>query len=143
MYNSHLWEDIQNSFINNGWFYKYKKGIFNGTSLSSKTHEHIFLFFFISSFLSFGSMFTCIFSLIQREIKPNWSKEDRKFIKKYAQHKKSSFPLRVFSVNVTKSAENGGFGHIYWRNPSRKTSFFVQGVMWKLFKSWPNTLQKL
>ena len=31
--------------------------------------------------------------------------------------KKLSFPLRVSSVNVTKSAENCGFGHIYWRNP--------------------------
>ena len=28
-----------------------------------------------------------------------------------------SFSLRISSVNVTKSAENFGFGHIYWRNP--------------------------
>ena len=28
-------------------------------------------------------------------------------------HKKWSFPLRISSVNVTKSA---GFGHIYWRS---------------------------
>ena len=28
-------------------------------------------------------------------------------------HKKSSFPLRISSVNVTKSAGNCGFGHIY------------------------------
>ena len=39
-------------------------------------------------------------------------------------HKKRSFPLRIFSVNVTKSAENCRFGHIYWRNPLWKTSFF-------------------
>ena len=39
-------------------------------------------------------------------------------------HKKWSFPLRIFSVNVTKSTGNCGFGHIYWRNPSWKTSFF-------------------
>ena len=32
-------------------------------------------------------------------------------------HKKWSFPLRISSVNVAKSAENCGFGHIYWRNP--------------------------
>ena len=37
-----------------------------------------------------------------------------------------SFPLKIFSVNVNKSAGNYGFGHIYWRNPSSKTSFFVQ-----------------
>ena len=32
-------------------------------------------------------------------------------------HKKWSLPLRISSVNVTKSAGNCGFGHIYWRNP--------------------------
>ena len=32
-------------------------------------------------------------------------------------HKKWSFPLRISSVNVTKSAGNFGFGHIYWKNP--------------------------
>ena len=31
-------------------------------------------------------------------------------------HKKWSFPLRISSVNVAKSAGNSGFGHIYWRN---------------------------
>ena len=39
-------------------------------------------------------------------------------------HKKWSFPLRIYSVNVIISAGNCGFGHIYWRNPSWKTSFF-------------------
>ena len=34
-----------------------------------------------------------------------------------ALHKKWSLPLRISSVNVTKSAENCGFGHIHWRNP--------------------------
>ena len=34
-----------------------------------------------------------------------------------ALHKKWSFPLRMSSVNVTKSAVSCGFGHIYWRNP--------------------------
>ena len=32
-------------------------------------------------------------------------------------HKKWSFPLKISSLNVTKSAGNCGFGHIYWRNP--------------------------
>ena len=32
-------------------------------------------------------------------------------------HKKWSLLLRIFSVNVTKSAGNCGFGDIYWRNP--------------------------
>ena len=32
-------------------------------------------------------------------------------------HKKWSFPLRISSVNVTKSAGICGFSHIYWRNP--------------------------
>ena len=41
-------------------------------------------------------------------------------------HKKWSFPLRISSVNVTKSVGNCGFGHIYWRNPWWETSFFAQ-----------------
>ena len=32
-------------------------------------------------------------------------------------HKKWSFPLRISSVNVTKSALSCGYGHIYWRKP--------------------------
>ena len=32
-------------------------------------------------------------------------------------HKTWSFPLRIFSVNVTKSAGNCRFGYIYWTNP--------------------------
>ena len=45
--------------------------------------------------------------------------------------KKWSFPLRISSVNVTKSAVSYGFGHIYWRNPYWKTPFFVQ---WQILK---------
>ena len=41
-------------------------------------------------------------------------------------HTKWSFPLRISPVNVTKSAVSCEFGHIYWRNPWWKTSFFVQ-----------------
>ena len=40
-------------------------------------------------------------------------------------HKKWSFPLRISSINVTKSVVSCGFRHIYWRNPKWKTSFFV------------------
>ena len=36
-------------------------------------------------------------------------------------YKKWSFPLRISSVNVTKSAGHCGFGHIYWINPSQYT----------------------
>ena len=41
-------------------------------------------------------------------------------------HKTWSIPLRISSVNMTTFAGNCGFGHIYWRNPYWKTSFFVQ-----------------
>ena len=30
---------------------------------------------------------------------------------------------------MAKSAGNSGFGHIYWRNPYWKTSFFVQCII--------------
>ena len=43
-------------------------------------------------------------------------------------HKKWSFPLRISSVNVTKSEVSSGFGHIYWRNSYSKTSLFVQCI---------------
>ena len=39
---------------------------------------------------------------------------------------KWSFPLRLSSVNVSKSAGNYGFGQTYWRNPWWKSSYFVQ-----------------
>ena len=32
-------------------------------------------------------------------------------------YKKTNFPLRIFSLCVTKSASSSGFGHVYWRNP--------------------------
>ena len=47
-------------------------------------------------------------------------------------HKKSSFSMRISSVNVTKSTVSHGFGHIYWRNYWWKTSFFA---LWILFIS--------
>ena len=48
--------------------------------------------------------------------------------------KKWSLPLRVSTVNVTKSTGNCGFGHIYWGNPEWKTSFFVQCEMCERFE---------
>ena len=72
-----------------------------------------------------------------------------------SQHKKWSFSLRISSVNVIKSAVSCKFGHIYWRNASWKTSFFVQCVYttiritgissrgrnsWKVFDSATTTL---
>ena len=35
-------------------------------------------------------------------------------------------PLRVSWQNPSKSAVSYGFGHIYWRHPQWKTSFFAQ-----------------
>ena len=45
--------------------------------------------------------------------------------------KKWGFPLRVSLLYVTKPEVSCGFGHIYWKNSSWKTPFFLQ---WK-FKS--------
>ena len=47
-------------------------------------------------------------------------------VKPHPLHKEWSFPLRVSSVNVTRSTVSCGFNHINWRNLERKTSFFVQ-----------------
>ena len=38
-------------------------------------------------------------------------------------HKKWSFPIRISTVNVTKSAVNRGFGHIYWEILNGKFHF--------------------
>ena len=45
----------------------------------------------------------------------------------YALHKRWSFPLRISSVNVTKSAENCWFGHIY-RKKSLMENFIFCAV---------------
>ena len=64
---------------------------------------------------------------------------------KLALHKKWSFPLRISSVNVTKSPVSCRVGRNYWRNPSWKISFFMQcSFQWKieyrhillLWKAW-------
>ena len=46
-------------------------------------------------------------------------------------HKKWSFPLRIYSVNMTKSLEICGLGHIYWRSPPWKTLFSAQCMCWR------------
>ena len=70
--------------------------------------------------------------------------------------KKGSFPLRISSINVTKCAVSCGFGHIYWRNPQWKTSFFERrpmprGYQWSrklfwtlnMFKGMKNSFKHL
>ena len=62
--------------------------------------------------------------------------------------KKWSFPLRISSVNVTKTAVSCGFGHIYWRNPEWKNSFFVQwkyccSLLWVTILLDRNSIQAL
>ena len=48
-----------------------------------------------------------------------WMHFRKTYRKCFPLHKKWSFPLiRISPVNVTKSAGNCGFGHIYWRHPS-------------------------
>ena len=52
---------------------------------------------------------------------------------------KMKFPLRISSVNVTKSAVYGGFGHIYWRSSYGKLNFLCSAsvvAMNKLGKVW-------
>ena len=58
-------------------------------------------------------------------------------------HKKGSFPLRVSSVNVTKSAVSCGFDHIYWRNPWWKTSFLRIEHLKDFAFIWGKQLQPL
>ena len=48
--------------------------------------------------------------------------------------KKGSFPLRISSVNVTKSVGTRGFGHIYWKFLNGKLHFlcsskYVMGIV--------------
>ena len=50
----------------------------------------------------------------------------------FSLHKKWSFQLRISSVNITKSAGNCGFGHIYWRNSQWKTSFLCSVTTFSL-----------
>ena len=56
-------------------------------------------------------------------------------------HKKWNFPLRISPVSLTKSVVSWGFGHIYWRSASWKSSFFVQCVLKKYAKLTGTHLQ--
>ena len=58
---------------------------------------------------SFGSNLNRLF--------PKARKNDMVYTKNTHRTIKWSFPLPISSVNVTKSAENCGFGHGYWRDP--------------------------
>ena len=46
-----------------------------------------------------------------------WEWVKREWVEYESLHKKWSFSLMIYSVNLTKSAVSCGFGHIYWRNP--------------------------
>ena len=50
----------------------------------------------------------------------------------YDTTQKMKFSIKDFSVNMTKFAGNCGLGHILWRNPYWKTSFFCSGWVLKL-----------
>ena len=52
--------------------------------------------------------------------------EESKKLAYISLHKKRSFSLRIFSVNVTKSEVYCRFGYNCRRNPQWKTSFFLQ-----------------
>ena len=54
---------------------------------------------------------------------------------KYPLHKKWSFPLRISSVNVTKSTISCGFGHIYWSNHHGAEILVIWLVEWSAIKS--------
>ena len=54
----------------------------------------------------------------------SWNRE-RNILAATTTAQKWSFPLKISSVNVTKSAGDCGFGYIYWRNLSWKFLFFV------------------
>ena len=54
---------------------------------------------------------------------------------------KMKFPLRISTVNVTKSAENCGLGHIYWRNPYWKTSFLCSNDKFAKYEKLVKDLQ--
>ena len=39
----------------------------------------------------------------------------------------------ISSINVTKSAVSCGFGHIYWRNPQWKATYFSAAIVIKFY----------
>ena len=92
----------------------------------------------LDSFVFFSSMKGCHDSV--KSSVSQKSSDAKIFI---SLHKKWSFPLRISSVNVTKSAVFLGFCHIYRRNPWWKTSFlcsvsahFIYSRNQALLSSW-------
>ena len=64
----------------------------------------------------------------------NWASKPSSFLPSL--HKRWSFPLKISSVIVTKSAVSCVFGYIYWRNPCWKISFFMQGMFSVNLNHW-------
>ena len=77
----------------------------------------------VKSFVVWCNLFKEVFVLTRVA---SFMSTSAKMIKKYTLDKKWILPLRISSINMTKSAGNYGFSHIYWKNPESKTSFFVQ-----------------
>ena len=104
--------------------------IISSTKLFFIYTRSIWNFFEICLFLFFFFLFLCYFFIQILFIRISRLKKYWKLRISYESslQKIWSFPLRISSVTVTKSAVSCRFGHIYWRNPSWKTSFFVQCI---------------
>ena len=72
--------------------------------------------FFFNFYSSFSFYLCCLFFNVFLHF---WS------IERFSLRKKWSFSLRISSVNVTKFESCCRLGHIYWRNPEWKATFFV------------------
>ena len=71
----------------------------------------------------FPQFFKCFLSV------KNWKIADINFKTSIdTPHKIWSFPIRISSVNVTKSAVFWGFGHTYWRILSGKLHFLCSDM---------------
>ena len=88
----------------------------------------------------FSSFFRVIFKdiifsrlMLSCVVLPLLVKRDFIAFQNYLTAQRWSFPLRISSANLTKSASvvSCGFGHICWRNPWWKTSFFVCSVYYR------------
>ena len=114
----HIWAHF-NPFLTNFPIHSFSD-VFWGYKIETAKHGLRFPVFFSLIFIRFFLPFLAV--VVQRCIE--WvliEKERLKFqvvsFYQLSLHKKWSFPLQISSVNVTKSAGNREFGHIYWRNP--------------------------
>ena len=73
----------------------------------------------------------------------DWNLSTRVFNYKTSKLCSQNFPLRASSANETKSSAKGGFGNIYWRNPSWKTSCFVLCWAYDVHISFYNSSEQL